>query len=775
MPVTFRLPFVALRVCVLVLLLGVAAWQAQAQQSTVAAGEQGSAQGGDGGTITTAELDRLIATLENDSERQAFIDNLKALVDGQKALASEDDGGSNLVAGIARRLAHLDGQVELLASEFEDGQAMLDWLSEQVSDRELRNGWIKTLLQIAVVLGVAALAWLGFTVVVRKQLQRLEGRGHGGWAERILLALGRAMLLVLPIGAFAAAAYVAMMLIAPDGVARIVCVTIANAIIVVRLIGVAATSLLSPFSPTLRPLPLNDEQAAYLFVWVVRFARVAVFGFFLVNLLVALGLPEGSSGLLMRIVGLLLAAMAVMLVLQSHDAVSEWIRNHPGGHTARMLRNRLADIWHVLACIAVVAVYVVWALNVDGGFIFLLRGFGITAAAIFGALLGGTLLRRGVERLFSLGELMQRRFPGLERRANRYVAVISVVLNVFVWGFALIVVLEAWGVGTFAFFMTPEGGEVISRFLAVIIVAVIAAIVWEVGDGLISRTLAKGDEHVLTPRLKTLLPLARNALMVAISAIAVITVLSEIGVNIGPLLAGAGVVGIAIGFGAQTLVKDIITGAFMLFENQFTVGDWIDAGGKSGGVESISIRTVRLRDIDGYVHTVPFGEITALTNMMRDFGYAVIDVGVAYKENTDDVLEVLKQVDAEARQDPELAERLIEEMQIMGVTELGDSAVTLRVRVKTVAGYQWGVRREYLRRIKLKFDEVGIEIPFPHMTVWFGEMKGNVPPPVAHVRIDAETIPDAPEKESPTDSEDGGEPKTKNSDMLAPPGEDERT
>ncbi len=771
MPAISSLSCHPLRLLVLVLSLALSSQLAGAQEQTVPGTEQG------GGTISTAEIDKLIATLENESERQAFIENLKALVEGQKAVEGDQDEGTDLVAIIAARLGRLDRQVEILANELNDGQAMLDWLGEQIADDDLRGMWLRTGLQIALILGIAIVAWLGLMALVKPQLRKLENRRHGGWVERLLLALGRMILLALPIAAFAGVAYVAMMLVAPDGYTRIVCVAIVNAMIVVRLIGVMGRSLLSPLASNLRPLPLSDEQAAYLFVWLGRFAVIGVYGYFLVNLLVAMGLPEGSSALLMRVVGLILAAMAIMLVLQSRETVANWVRSHPGGGTGRVLRQRLADIWHILACLAVLAVFVVWALDVSGGFVFLARGFGVTAVAMFAALLASTALRKGIQRLFSLSTDIRERFSGLERRSNRYVAVISIVLNIFVWAFAAIVVLEAWGVGTFAFFTTAEGAEVVSRMIAVIIVAAIAAIIWEVGDGLISRTLADGDHNPLSPRLKTLLPLARNALLVAISAIAAITVLAEIGVDIGPLLAGAGVVGIAIGFGAQTLVKDIITGAFMLFEDQFSVGDWIDVGGKSGGVESISIRTVRLRDLDGYVHTVPFGEITALTNMMRDFGFAVIDVGVAYKENTDDVLEVLRQVDAEARQDPELAERLVEELQVMGVTELGDSAVTLRIRVKTVAGYQWGVRREYLRRIKLKFDEVGIEIPFPHMTVWFGEMKGNVPPPVAHVRIDAETLPDKGEEEAQETAgeEDGGESKSENTHMLAPPGEDERT
>lgn len=755
------------RVVALGLLVVALAWPAAAQQETASSG--GSQESG---AITADQARNLLSTLENESERQDFIDNLRALVDAQEAVEEKQDRRSDLVGAIAARLAAIDAQVSVLAGELDDGSAMLAWISNQFSSSALRQVWIGTSLQIALIIGVSVVAWLGLMAVVRGQLAKLERRRDGGWGERLLLALGRMMLLALPVAAFGAAAYLTMMLVAPDEIARVICVAVVNAMILVRLIMVACRSLLSPLSPTLRPLPFSDEQAAYLFVWVGRFAVIGVYGFFLIDLLGALGLPEGSAALLLRVVGLMLTAMAVIVVLQSREAVSNWIRSHPQGGSARLLRQRLADIWHVLACLAVIAIFIVWSLDVQGGFVFLARGFGVTAVAMFVALFASTVLRRGVERLFHLGEEMQARFPGLERRANRYVTVITVILTVLIWLFAAIVALQGWGVGTFGLFTTPEGAEIVSRLLAVAIVSVIAVIIWELGDGLIARTLSGTDLHPLSPRLQTLLPLARNALLIAVCAVAAITVLAEIGVNIGPLLAGAGVVGIAIGFGAQALVKDIITGAFMLFEDQFSIGDWIDTGSKSGGVESISIRTVRLRDLDGYVHTVPFGEITALTNMMRDFGFAVIDVGVAYKENTDNVLEVLRQVDAEIREDPEIAERLVDELQIMGVTELGDSAVTLRVRVKTIAGFQWGVRREYLRRIKLKFDEVGIEIPFPHMTVWFGEMKGNVPPPVAHVRIDAETIADRPAAEEEQTSDAAPVP---DAEPLAPPGEGERT
>ena len=758
--------------CLALLLLAV---PATAQQDPAGGA---AAQGGESASvITVGGLEELIATLEDEASRQAFLEDLKALVAAQEELAGaeEAEAAPSLVSRIADRLANVDVAVEELIAELDDGSGLIDWFEVQIETPMLRRSWVEALWQVT---GTLVLA-VGLAFILRRltwrQLARLEARRGMGWAERVLVALGRALLLLVPIAGFATVGYVALMFIDPNSLARIVAVTLINATIAVRLVNLVSRCLFSPLAAALRPLPMSDEQAAYLFIWTGRLAAIGVYGFFAVDLLSAFGLPDSSAALLIRLVGFAVAAMLMIVILQSRDVVADWIRHHPESGAGWVLRQRLADIWHVLACVAVFIVFAVWMLDVHGGFVYLLRGFGGTGVALFVGLLASTLLRRLLQRLFRISTEMSRRFPGLDRRSNRYVAILSWALNAVIWWLVALALLEAWGVGVFDLFVTPHGVDVVARVIAIGVIATVAVIVWELGDGMIARALTDQSTHTLTPRMKTLLPLFRNVLMVTVAAIAVATILSEMGVNIGPLLAGAGIVGIAVGFGAQTLVKDIITGAFMLFEDQFSVGDWIDAGGKTGGVESISIRTVRLRDIDGYVHTVPFGEITALTNMMRDFGYAVIDVGVAYKENTDEVLEVIREVDARAREDEEFAERLVGDLEIMGVTELGDSAVTLRVRVKTVAGFQWGVRREYLRRIKLRFDEVGIEIPFPHMTVWFGEMKGEALSPVAHVRIDAETIGkgDGDDSSSAQEAAAGSSPPP--TEAQAPPGEGERT
>jgi small conductance mechanosensitive channel len=199
-------------------------------------------------------------------------------------------------------------------------------------------------------------------------------------------------------------------------------------------------------------------------------------------------------------------------------------------------------------------------------------------------------------------------------------------------------------------------------------------------------------------------------------------------VSLAPILGAAGVVGLAIGFGAQSLVKDYFTGFFLLFEDQIRTGDVVNIAGIGGSVEDITLRHVRLRDYDGNVHFIPNGLITTVTNMSRSFAHAVVDIGVSYRESVDEVMAVMAEVGAAFRADPVHAARILADLEIAGVERLDDSAVVLRCRFKVAPLQQWTVRREFLRRLKAAFDERGIEIPFPHITVYAGIAKDGTAP-----------------------------------------------
>ena len=246
-------------------------------------------------------------------------------------------------------------------------------------------------------------------------------------------------------------------------------------------------------------------------------------------------------------------------------------------------------------------------------------------------------------------------------------------------------------------------------------------------------------------RARTLLSLLRSIGLVVIAVITVFMVLSAVGVNLGPLLAGAGVVGLAISFGAQSLVKDVISGLFILFENQFGVGDVVRIEGVSGMVERMTLRVVVLRDVEGVVHIVPNGEIKKVSNLTRSWARVVLDVGVAYRENPDRVMGVLQEVGEELWQDPEWRPLLLDRVEVPGIQSFGDFAVNIRVWAKTLPLKQWDVARELRRRIKLRFALEGIDIPSPGL-VPMGEAQIPVFRPAAAIgdhEADTAVDPDA--------------------------------
>ncbi len=271
---------------------------------------------------------------------------------------------------------------------------------------------------------------------------------------------------------------------------------------------------------------------------------------------------------------------------------------------------------------------------------------------------------------------------------------------------------------------------IVNTALRILLILIITWIALKVLNKILDRVqkqlTAKGQQEGEPPseankRIETLMRLVRQAVKLAIGIAIGLVILREVGVDIAPILAGAGILGLAVGFGAQNLVRDIISGFFFILENQVRVGDVAIVNGTGGVVEEINFRTLILRDLSGVVHTFPNGTVTTLSNMTKEWSAYVFEIGVAYKENTDRVCEVITAVCAEMRNDPSFKNSILEDAEIFGVDKLGNSSVVIKGRIKTKPIRQWAVGREFLRRIKLAFDDRGIEIPFPHQTIYFGE------------------------------------------------------
>lgn len=371
----------------------------------------------------------------------------------------------------------------------------------------------------------------------------------------------------------------------------------------------------------------------------------------------------------------------------------------------------------MLAIAYIVGIYFVYALQVQGGFIFVLRATLLSIAVLLIARLAVYLVKRASRRGFAIGADLKHKFPTLEARANRYLPVLTTLAATLIYAFAFLAILQAWGIDSFSWLGTDFGRRLTSGLVSIAVAVLVALVMWEFFSSAIERYLSAtdgtGNLVSRSARARTLLPLLRTSVLVVLILLVSLIALSEIGVDIGPLLAGAGVVGIAIGFGSQALVKDVITGLFILIEDTLAVGDVVDVGkGHSGVVEAISIRTIRLRDNAGTLHAIPFSEVTSIVNLTRDYAYSVTNVAVSYRENVDRVSAVLQDVASDMMEDAAFRPFILEPLEIIGLDKMSELGMVIQVRLKTLPRKQWAVGREFNRRMKHAFDRHGIEMPY---------------------------------------------------------------
>ncbi len=715
------------------------------------------------------ELEAVVETLEDEASRARLIAELRALIAAERRLERGEAApaaGNVVMRLLSERLDLLGRTVSQLAFDSGDIRNAGVWFADQARVPERRELWLRILWQVGLAVAFGLVAGRLATRALKRPRLGLEQREAPGLWLRVPLLVARTVLDIAPITAFAAAAYAVLAIVQPDDRTRLVLLAAINAIVLARSGLAVARLVFTPLAPSLRLVALEDVTAAYVFVWVRRLINIPVYGYFIAQAGLVLGLPQAGYDVFVKLLGLLAAAMVLVLVLQNRAAVAGAIRG-PAERRAelnpalRALRDRLSDVWHVLAALYILMIFAVWALEIPDGFVYLLRGTAVTLAAAVVARLLVYLVRLGLTRAFSISAEIRARYPALEERANRYLATVRYALAFVIWLGALLVALQAWRIDVLSWFGADIARTLAAGALDIVLVLAAAALVWEFADAAISRFLEATDEDGQLiergARTRTLLPLARKALLATVVTVSGLSILATLGVEVGPLLAGAGVVGLAVGFGAQTLVKDIITGAFILFEDILAVGDIATLGGHTGFVESISVRTIRLRDYAGTVHLIPFSSVETVTNLTKDFSYAVLNVGIAYRENVDEVFEVLREIVEEMREDPDLGPSILEPLDIAGVNELADSAVVIRARIKTKPIRQWAVRREFNRRMKARFDELGIEIPFPHQTLYFGVDKEGQAPPVRvemgaaaappAARPVAEVVPEATEPE----------------------------
>lgn len=361
----------------------------------------------------------------------------------------------------------------------------------------------------------------------------------------------------------------------------------------------------------------------------------------------------------------------------------------------------------------------------------LLSGYPEWAASLVAVGLAAALALIGAEGVARAARFVLKRalkdadVESLREQWRRPARIVRWLAFLLLFGLLIVPVLELTGRRTnFALHPDLLVNWALGSGLRIILIAALAWFAVRLVDTVVSRMefeAGRGvglDAQERAKRIRTLGNLVEYVVAIVVGGVATLMVLRELHLDITPVLTGAGILGLAVGFGAQSIVKDFFSGFFLILENQVRVGDVAMINGVGGLVESITLRTITLRDLEGTVHIFPNGSITTLANRTKDFSFAVLDVSVAYTEDTDRVVDVLKRVGEEVRNDPAFSASILDQLEVLGVDQLAQSSVVLKVKMKTLPLRQWDVARELRRRIKREFEREGIEIPFPQMVLW---------------------------------------------------------
>jgi small-conductance mechanosensitive channel len=504
-------------------------------------------------------------------------------------------------------------------------------------------------------------------------------------------------------------------------ITRAVANTYLGAVLIIRAIALLSRFMVSPTESERRMVPLGDADAKAIHLRVMIVAAYACFVFPTASLAGRLGAPIDllqSYGMYM---GFLLVVLQVVVVWQLRRPVAQAILGGTGRELAvGRLRRLIAANWHLYLIVFFVAIYVIAVF---------MRAQGASknlAPAVLGTMLLVVLLpmvaaasRQLLYERFERRRAAAEDEPPRPLRRGFEMALLRVISILWLLA-AVIFVAVIWNVDIFALRATGLGALVMDSVLDIGTILVIAYFLWELTKASIDQRLHDEDPEIEgehgnegggmgTTRLSTLLPLIRTAFLSVIVIVVILVALSSIGINIGPLIAGAGVIGLAIGFGAQTLVTDIISGIFFLIDDAFRRGEYVDAGIAKGTVEKISLRSMQLRHQNGPLNTVPFGKIGALTNFSRDWAIVKFEIRVPYETDIGQVRKIIKKIGQGMMADETMSQSILAPLKSQGVNRMDDSALIVRCKFTAIPGQQFLIRREAFARIQEAFADAGIK------------------------------------------------------------------
>jgi small-conductance mechanosensitive channel len=667
---------------------------------------------------SSTAADDLIKILEDDTARAALIEKLKSTaadpVAEVEAAAPTDlsiarelaEYTRSVAEGASRTIRNLGGAFESVKTLFTDGAA--------VNSQQIRDFFIN----VGLVLVALLVSFWGLRIVVHAITAKIAARvaGQSMWRRGGGLIVATLVDLLGIIAAWGLGYVLALNFgTTGTGAMGINQTLLLNAYLVVEVAKLGFRVVLMPRYPALRLLPIADDTAEYWQFWSARIVSLVGYTFMFVAPVLR-GLVSVAAGDAAEVLVMVTSVViAIVIVLQNKDDVRQSLEAHARGQEnvgfGRML-TVLGRQWHVLVISYLAALLIVWFSNPDEALPFMV-GATIQSVIVVGvATLVATFIGRFVSAGFNLPDDVKIRLPLLESRLRTFAPGVMAVVRWLLVAVALIAIGQAWSLFDFTGWMaTDEGLHVVGSMVSALLIVLAAVVIYVVMASWVEYRLNPNVGRAPTSREKTLLNLFKNAFTVVIVVFGAMLALAQIGVNIAPLLAGAGVVGLAIGFGAQKLVQDIITGIFIQFENVMNEGDSVQVAGKSGTVEKLTIRSVTIRDMTGTVHLIPFSAVTDVSNMNRGFSFYVSEVEISTDSDIESAKQAMRDAFDIVMARPEFAEVILDELDLQGLIAITPASVSLRSRIKTLAGKQWGAGRFYSETLMRLFTERGVHTP----------------------------------------------------------------
>lgn len=670
-------------------------------------------------TSSTEAVDDLVRILQDDTARAALIERL------QQAAPAEGTSEPEVVAApdfsIARQLAEYTRSVAQGASATIRAVGGIFVNFGQAVDGTI-NADYDALRTLAINLGIVLAGLFGSFWLLRllahpvlTRISRGASRGNA-WQKLGIVAFGTMIDTLTVLLAWAFGYILALNFgTTPRGEMGINQTLLLNAFLLVELCKLAIRILLAPNHTALRFVRVTDDNAAYWSFWLARLVSLMGYTFMFIAPMLSTSISPAAASALEVLIMITAVTVGVIIVLQNKNDVRIWLndlsvrRGHAG--LWRVLA-AVGQQWHVLAITYLLALLVVWFANPDEALPFML---GATLQSLL-AIVIGSLVAGFIARFVNVGLRLppdvSKRLPLLETRLQAFVPTVMGVVRWIVIAAVIIAVGQAWGLFDFVGWIgSDEGLSAAGSVVSAALIVLIAILLHVVVASWVEYRLNSSAGKTPTPREKTLLNLFKNAFTVALVIFGLMLALAQIGVNIAPLLAGAGVLGLAIGFGAQKLVQDIITGIFIQFENVMNEGDVVEAAGKSGVVEKLTIRSVTIRDMSGTVHLIPFSSVDQVSNMMRGFSFYISEVEIAYDSDIEGAKQAMRDAFALVMERPEFREVILDDLDLQGLIAITPVSVSLRSRIKTLAGKQWGAGRYYSEMLMRIFAERGIDTP----------------------------------------------------------------